>query len=133
MSLISGDVNDPVYQVRLTIGDADGELVTDDVIYDVLNNNTNDVRQTSIYLLKAILAEVSGMINHQVGDVKVEYRLLYETKKSLLDSIIKDPAYMTKAFGFVVGGIYKDKVLANRANLNLINPSVYIGKFTGDG
>lgn len=134
MTLIDGDINDPLYQVRLAIGDTDcpPDYFSDAFIEDALSKYSSDVRTTSIELLKILLAKVSDCIDEEVGEVKAEWGKLYERKKDLLDSIINDPSYISGMLGIQFGGTSKAKVQTNRDNTDWNGPSIYRGFYTED-
>ena len=106
MALISGDTCDPIFQVRLFIGDPDGTLVGDEIIDFALSNNNNDTRAAAIETLKNILAFISKESYQQVGDVVVDYNKLYTQLSKQLDRLIKDPLF-TRSLGIRVGGVSK--------------------------
>lgn len=106
MSIITGNPNDPVFQVRLYIGDTDSVLVADEIIEYALVNNSDNVKSASIETLKYILAFLAQETSHQVGDVLADYNKLYDQASRQLDRLIKDPSF-NPTLGFFVGGTSK--------------------------
>ena len=103
MTVITGDTCDPIFQVRLYIGDTESSLVSDEIIDHALRNNDNNVKSASIETLKWALAYLSQQTYQQVGDVVVDYNKLYEQAAKQLDRLIKDPSF-NPTLGFIVGG-----------------------------
>jgi len=103
LTVITGDTCDPLFQVRLYIGDTDSSLVSDEIIDHALRNNDDNVKSAAIETLKWALAYLSQQTYQQVGDVVVDYNKLYNQTSKQLDRLIKDPSF-NPTLGFVVGG-----------------------------
>ena len=103
MTVITGDTCDPIFQVRLYIGDTESSLVADEIIDHALRNNNDNVKAAAIETLKYALAYLSQQTYQQVGDVVVDYNKLYNQASKQLDRLIKDPSF-NPTLGFIVGG-----------------------------
>lgn len=108
--LITGDPCDPIFQVRMVIGDTEEELVADEVISFALSENTNNVRAASIQVLKYIVAYVANQMSHSVGEVWIDNKKLYEQMKDLLKEVTSDPSYITATLGILIGGTSKTEI-----------------------
>ena len=115
MTVITGDTCDPIFQVRLYIGDTESSLVSDEIIDHALRNKNNNVRSAAIETLKFALAYLSQQTSHQVGDVLVDYNKLYDQTQRQLDRLMKDPEF-NPTLGFIFGGTSlteKERVTSN--------------------
>lgn len=129
--MLTGDPTDSTYQVRLLIGDAESQWISDSIIDHYLNENNNDVYKTAIQCLKIIKAHVSSLMTHEVGDVKIDYSRMYDQICSLLDYLLKDPRSM-KDLGIVIGGTSKAEKDRVKNHSDFIGSPISAGFYTGD-
>ena len=106
--MLTGDPCDPLYQVRLIIGDAkeEAELVSDEIIQYALSLNSNSVKPAAIQVLDWVLANLASLVTHSVGEVYIDTRKLYDQVKDLRDRLIRNPSFMG-GLPIIVGGTSK--------------------------
>lgn len=129
--MINGDPNDPIYQVRMLIGDTEESEVGDNVIQFYLQANGNDIYKTSVVVLEVLLRHLSNYVSEQVGEVRVSYEKVYEIKKAILEDLKNNSKYKGGA-SFVVGGISKSKMQSYRDDSDWNGSSVYSGFYTSE-
>jgi hypothetical protein len=115
--MINIDFANPLDQVRLNVGDIDGEWLSDSTINSALVAFNDNINSASIALFEALCTYFATQADkQQVGEVQVHYTKLYERYKERLDNF-KDTGGgivpTEKAFmAFIIGGTSKSKKAA---------------------
>lgn len=128
--MLTGDPCDPIFQVRLVIGDTNVELVSDEVISYALTNNNSNVRGASIEVLKYLLAYVANQMSHAVGDVWIDNKKLYDQLGDLLNKLLRDPAFLTEMGGIKIGGTSKTQINIVKTDSDIKSAPISVGDFT---
>lgn len=130
--MITGNPTDPIFKVRLLIGDTSNTWFPDDIIIThYLSENGNDIYKTAIDCLKFMKSHMLNLVSHAVGDVKIDYSRMYDQVCDLLDALLKDPRGL-KDLGIVVGGTSKAEKERVITHEDFIGSPISVGFYTGD-
>lgn len=127
---VDTDLSTPLEQVRLNIGDTDGELITDQTISALLVINEDNIRKTTIDCLKAIVADLAKYTREEVGEVKIWAQDQYKQYKSLLDDWKNDISYLDNLSLHYFGGTSKAAASKVQGNSDSRRINIKQGQFT---
>ena len=123
-------LNTNLDKVRLNIGDADMDFMTDQTINALLNINNDDVRKATIDCLRAIVAELAKQTRQEVGEVKLWAQDQYKQYKELLHDWQTNIAYIDNMSLHYFGGTSKAASSAVQTNADSRRIKVTQGDFT---
>lgn len=96
--MINLDFNNPVAQVRLNIGDPNGELITDSSLQSALNKVNNNVFTASVIVMEAMKSMFSTFADRErEGGVEVYYTKLFERYSKLLEDFKRNGSDLSPA------------------------------------
>lgn len=118
--MIDLDFSSPFDQVRLNVGDPNGDFASDSTISSALVAFNNNVYNASIAVMEAMLSMFSTYADRErEGQVEVYYTKLYERYKDRLDAFKAGDVTITpstKAFmPIIIGGVSRSQKEAIRA------------------
>lgn len=102
---IDTDLSTPLDQVRIIIGDLEGEFISDQTISALLLANDDNVNRTAIQCVRFIIADLAKCIDETVGDESVKFSQLYDHYRNLLSDLLINPAYSSVGIGHILGGV----------------------------
>lgn len=130
MSAIDLFPNSPLNQVRLNIGDFDGEYINDDVLNYILEQNSNDVSKSSISASEYILKNLAKLRDESVGPVSIRWSQVYKNYKELYREMLLKLAPTNGSEGgglFFFGGTLKSENESFYSNTNVVGSPVKEG------
>ena len=129
--MIQGNPDDPIFQLRLIIGDTEEFLIADNVLSYILDSVESDVNASAIKALECIVSSLSSQISHSVGEVDIDASRLYEQKKTLLEDLKSNPSFSVyKKVAIYVGGTLLSEEEAVEGNEDSKLPPIKSGFYT---
>jgi len=131
MTVTIDPADDPIAQVRLTIGDAETTYILDDVVIQyILDKHSNDITASSLEALRYIVSTLGKKVDEEVGDVKVKWSQLRAHYKQLLSDLLRDPSITLTPVLHFFGGTSKTEINRVRNNSDSNLPPLQEGEFT---
>lgn len=130
---IDGDTSDPIFQVRLIIGDVNEPYyISDDVLAFILSENSDDVYKTALQAVRYMISFFSKKFDQEVGDVRFKWSDLRKNYIELLEELTSNPSMGAKFSLHILGGT--DLTEMERVRKANMNPArVKIGMFSDIG
>ena len=88
---IDGDTSDPIFQIRLIIGDVTEPYYISDDVLQYIYDSTNDVYKSAIQAVTYLISYFSKKVDQEVGDVRVSFSQLLANYRALLDDLTSNP------------------------------------------
>lgn len=114
--------NVPSDAVRLIVGDTESDevLLSTDLYEYFLVENNDDVNQTSVAVLKALVAKFARYAEEKTGEVQIKYQQYYKHYKDMLKRAKNDPINgLLSAPQVYAGGLSKKELETDDDNSDL--------------
>jgi len=128
---IDGDLGDPIFQIRMIIGDASTPYYISDDVLTYIYDGEGDVYKAAIKAVSYLIGFFSKKVDQEVGDVRVSYSQLLSNYRKLLDDLVSNPDMNGGNYAIhYIGGTMKDEVNRVKSSTKVVKPKAYIGMFS---
>ena len=106
---VSCDLNDPVCQVRVSIGDAEMPYILDDAVIQFFIDTTDSIAHATVKAVEAAMAATSKHIDEETDEVKAKFSQLYDHFRLRYNDLLRDPSMAPFVALLSFGGVSRNE------------------------